>query len=52
MVRLRQFHDNFESVRECYEDVLVEVDGDRRPEVVEQCVCHALDERNRVLILS
>merc|ERR1712174_194591 len=30
-VRLQQFHDNFNSVKECYEDIIVNVDGNQKP---------------------
>jgi len=34
VVRLKQFHDNFDSVKECYDDIMYEIDGSTSPDVV------------------
>lgn len=42
VVRLEQFHANVDAVKGCYEDVLVEIDGAVKPDVVAEAVDKAL----------
>lgn len=42
VVRLEQFHANVNAVKGCYENVLVEIDGSEKPDVVAEAVDKAL----------
>lgn len=43
-VRLEQFHANVEAVKGSYEDIAVEVDGTRSPDVVSEDIFGAIDK--------
>lgn len=45
VVRLNQFHDNFDSVKECYEDIMYEIDGSTSPDVVGGAISDILSKR-------
>jgi adenylate kinase len=47
--RLKIFHGNVDSVRQCYEDVFVELSGLGTPDEVAASVFRAIDEQHRVL---
>jgi len=42
VVRLKQFHDNFDSVKECYDDIMHEIDGSTKPDVVGDAISDIL----------
>lgn len=46
--RLKQFHENVSSVRQCYEDILVEIDGTGSPEEVAKEIGRVIDVQKLV----
>jgi len=44
VVRLKQFHDNFDAVKECYENIMHEIDGSTSPDSVGSVISDILSK--------